>query len=272
MNELAGIGKSYRTSLSQVLEKNFGVITPQLVSETLNVSNQEAGRLLARWCQSGWLARIKRGAYIPVPLDSTSTNVATEDPFLVAELIYKPGYVAGFSAIKHWDFSEQIIESVTYFTCKKIKDRNPSHGGIKYKLKTITPQKMFGLKTLWFGSHKVKISDPTKTIIDLLDDPKVVGGMGIVCDFFSEYQDSEYYNCDLLFQYAQEINNKTIFKRLGLLFETKFETSEENLSLILKSISTGISEFDPTIPSDHIITRWGLRTSQYWKTEYDRKK
>ena len=272
MNDLSGIGKSYRTKLSSILEKNFGVITAKLVSETLDASTQEAGRLLSRWCKNGWLVRIKRGAYIPVPLESTSTNVVTEEPFLVAELIYRPGYIAGFSAVKHWDFSEQIIESVTYFTCKKVKIRNPSHGGIKFKLKTVTSKKVFGLKTLWIGNQKVKISDPTKTIIDLLDDPKLVGGITIVCDFFSEYLNSEYCNIELLIKYAQEMNNKTIFKRLGLLFETKFEASEEILSLILKNISTGLSEFDPTIPSEYIITRWRLKTSRYWKMEYDRKK
>ena len=130
--------------------------------------------------------RIKRGAYIPVPIDSTSSNVVTEDPFLIAELLYGPGYIAGFSAVKHWDFSEQIIETITYFTIKKVKHRNPSHGGIPFKLKTIIPQNLFGLKTLWVGSKKIKISDPTKTMIDFLDDPKLVGGMSIVCDFFAE--------------------------------------------------------------------------------------
>jgi predicted transcriptional regulator of viral defense system len=272
MNELSGIGKSYRRKLSRVLENNFSVITAKLVSETLNISIQEAGRLLSRWNKTGWINRIKRGSYIPIPLESTTNKVVVEEPFLIVDSLYGPGYIAGFSAIKHWDFSEQIIESVTYFTLNKVKNREPVHGGIKFKLKTITEHKVFGLKPLWIGSKKIRISDPTKTIIDLLDDPKIVGGITIVVDFFSEYIESDHYDLELLIQYAHQMKNKTIFKRLGLIYETMFNVNEEELSIFLSNISSGFSEFDPTVPSKYNIVRWKLKTSEFWKKKYDRKK
>ena len=272
MNELTGIGKSYRKKLSRVLEKNYSVITAKLVSETLKVPIQESGRLLSRWNKSGWIKRIKRGSYIPVPLESTTSKVIVDEPFLVGDSLYAPGYLAGFSAVKHWDLTEQIIESVTYFTLKKVKNRNPIHGGIKFKLKTISKHKLFGLKTLWIGSKKVRISDPSKTMIDLLDDPKIVGGITIITDFFSEYIDSEHYDFDLLIQYAHQMNNKTIFKRLGLIYESMFKANEEVLSILLKNISSGFSEFDPTVSSKYNIVKWRLKTSEFWKKKYDRKK
>ena len=272
MSYLLGIGKAYRNKLSRVLETNKGVITPKLVSETLNISLQESGRILSRWNKSGWIKRIKRGVYIPIPIESTTSKVALEEPFLVADFIYRPGYVAGFSAVKHWDFSEQIIESVTYFTLKKVKNRNPIHGGIKFKLKTISDYKLFGLKPLWIGSRKISISDPTKTMIDLFDDPKIVGGITIIVDFFKEYFESDHYNIELLTQYAHQSRNKTIFKRLGLIYETMFNANEEVLAKFLKNISSGISVFDPTVPSKYNINKWKLKTSEFWKTRYDRKK
>ncbi len=272
MDELSGIGKSYRNKLSRVLENNYSVITPRLVSETLKIAAQESGRLLSRWNKSGWIKRIKMGAYIPIPLESTTSKVIVEEPFLVVDSLYGPGYIAGFSAVKHWDFSEQIIESVTYFTIKQVKNRNPVHGGIKFKLKTISRHKLFGLKTLWFGSKKIKISDPSKTMIDLLDDPKIAGGITNITDFFSEYIDSEDYNVDLLIQYAHQMNNKTIFKRLGLIYETMFNANENVLSIFLENISSGFSVFDPTVPSKLNICKWKLKTSEFWKQKYDRKK
>jgi predicted transcriptional regulator of viral defense system len=272
MSELSGIGKSYRNKLSRVLEKNYSVITAKLVSETLNISVQESGRLLSRWNKSGWIKRIKSGAYIPIPLDSTTSKVIVEEPFLIVDSLYGPGYIAGFSAVKQWDFSEQIIESVTYFTLKKIKNRNPVHGGIKFKLKTISEHKLFGLKSVWIGSKKIGISDPSKTMIDLLDDPKVVGGITIITDFFSEYMDSEHYNIELLIKYAHQMKNKTIFKRLGLIYETMFNAEEDVLSIFLKNISSGFSEFDPTVPSKYNVAKWKLKTSEFWKNKYDRKK
>jgi len=272
MSELSGIGKSYRNKLSRVLENNYSVINAKLVSETLNISAQESGRLLSRWNKSGWIKRIKRGSYIPIPLESTTSKVIVEEPFLVVDSLYGPGYIAGFSAIKHWDLSEQIFESVTYFTLNKVKSRNPIHGGIKFKLKTITEHKVFGLKSLWIGSKKIKISDPSKTIIDLLDDPKIVGGITIIIDFFSEYMESDHYDLELLIQYANQMKNKTIFKRLGLLYETIFNADEDVLSIFLKHISSGFSEFDPTVPSRYNIAKWRLKTSEFWKKKYDRKK
>ncbi len=272
MNQLAGIGKAYRSKLSRVLEQHAGVITPKIVAEVLGVSTQESGRLLARWNRRGWVHRVKRGVYLPISLSSTSTEPVVEEPFLIAESIYGPGYVGGFSAIKHWDLSEQIIETVTYFTRKKIKNRNPTYGGVKFRIKTVVEHKIFGLKTLWVGSKKISISDPTKTIVDLFDDPNLVGGMTIVNDVFSEYFESDYYDFDLLLSYILQIGNKSIFKRLGFLLDTGFSVSDEPLFALRENMSKGYSIFDPATASTCTVSKWRLKTSRSWKMLYDRKK
>ena len=272
MVPLAGIGKSYRNKLSMVLEHNFAVITVDRVAETLNVHHQEAGRLLSRWCKNGWLKRLTRGAYVPVPLEATSSDVVAEEPLLIVDALYAPGYIAGYSAIKHWDFSEQIFETTTYFTTRKIKNRYPFHGGVKYQLKTIKAYKLFGLKPLWFGSKKVMISDPAKTLVDILDDPKIVGGISIVCDVLAEYMESTHYEPDAIITYARRMNNKTIFKRLGFLLETRFSLDKELSEELLTNVSDSYSHLDPTIQSHHSIAKWRLKISASWKDEYDRKK
>jgi len=91
---LAGIGKSGRVKLSRLLESNPRVITSAIVSDLLSMPLKESSRTLSRWCRSGWLYRIKRGVYIPVPIDSTSGKIILEEPFIIAESIYQPGYVA----------------------------------------------------------------------------------------------------------------------------------------------------------------------------------
>ena len=272
MKNLAGIGKKSRSDLSMVLEKHAGPITPKIVAETLNISTQESGRLLSRWNKSGWMHRVKRGVYIPASLSSTSITPVIEEPFLIADAIYGPGYIGGFSAVKHWDLSEQIIETVTYYTRKMVRIRHPTHGGVKFKLKTIAEHKHFGLKPIWIGSHKIYVSDPTKTIVDIFDDPKVVGGMAIVQDIFGEYFESEYYDFELLVQYVHKINNKSIFKRLGFLLDTCFPIGQAELSLLRENISEGYSIFDPSTTPKQTISKWRLKTSRSWKALYDRKK
>lgn len=271
MSQLSGIGKAYRSKLSRVLEQHAGVITPKIVAEILQVPTQESGRLLARWNKHGWVHRVKRGVYLPVSLSSTSTAPVIEEPFLIAEAIYGPGYVGGFSAVKHWDLSEQIIETVTYFTRKKIKNRHPIHGGVKFHIKTIVEHKIFGLRHIWIGSKKIPISDPTKTIVDLFDDPNLVGVMTIVNDVFSEYFESDYYDFDLLLSYILRIGNKSIFKRLGFLLDTSYSINEKQLLILSKNMSEGYSVFDPATASTCTVSKWRLKMSQSWKDLYDRK-
>ncbi len=269
---MAGIGKKSRERLGKVLETNPAVMTSAQVVKELNVSNTEACRLLSRWHKSGWLHRVKRGVYIPASIESDGDNFTIEEPILIADSIYAPGYVGGFSAIKHWDLSEQIIETTYYLTTKKVKDRNPVHASTKFKLKTISEYKIFGIKSLWYGSKKVKISDATKTIVDILDDPKLVGGMTIVNDVFNEYLESDYANHDLLIEYAEKMNNKTIFKRLGFLVDTLSSENSVSFNNLEAHISSGYSEFDPLVKGDVIVDKWKLKVPLSWKKKYDRKK
>ena len=272
MGNLAGLGKIGRTRLSKVLECNPRVITSATVVEVLSLSPKEASRMLSRWCKNGWLSRIKRGVYIPVPIDSISSNIILEEPFVIAESIYHPGYIGGFSAIKHWDLSEQIIETIYYFSTRQLKKRNPIYGSIKFQIKTIKENKIFGTKNIWYGSKKVKVSDPTKTIVDILDDPKLVGGMSVVYDVFKEYVETKYCDFKMLINYAKKMNNKTILKRLGFMIDVKFNEIPNGFTDIRENISSGYSKFDPIVNSKWIVEKWKLKVPASWKKEYDRKK
>ena len=272
MSRAAGIGKIYREKLGLVLRSNPGVIMANHVSEVLDINRQEAGRLLSRWHKGGWISRIKRGAYIPIHISSKTNEAVIEELNLVADLLYRPGYIGGFTAIKHWDLSEQIIESITYFTLNRIKDRHPSYGGIKFTIKTISNYKVFGLKSLWYGRHKVQVSDPSKTIIDMLDDPKIVGGIRVVSDILSEYIESDYFEMNKLIEYGKKMKNRTIFKRLGFLSELKLGHTNKAIRNIRSLVSPSYSDLDPTLHCKYLLKDWKLRVSKSWKFEYDRKK
>lgn len=272
MNPLSGIGSKSRRRLKAVIEAKGSILTPKLVSNTLSLPQMESARLLARWCNAGWLKRIKQGVYWHVPLESNPHEIALEDPWIVADHLFSPGYIGGFSAIKHWDLSEQIFEPVVYLTTNLVINRDTTLGGIKFKLKTIRPYKIFGTKTIWKNSIKIKVSNPTKTIIDFLDDPISGGGMRVIEDFFIEYWESKYKNIDLLIKYAKKMRNKTIFKRLGFLLEIKGLVSLPMIELLRKNISSGYSAFDPSMKSKYILRRWSLKLPHSWKNEYDRKK
>ena len=183
----------------------------------------------------------------------------------MANSLFAPGYIGGFSAIKHWDFSEQIFETTTFLTTKKISERQPIIGNARFLLKTIAMYKVFGTKMIWIDNIRIAVSDPSKTLIDLFDDPSLVGGMRIVQDVFLEYQKSKYFDIDKLIAYAEQMRNKTIFKRMGFLFEKIGLNQYIEKYDLTKRISKGYSTFDPLMKNNKIIRKWNLKIPEIWK-------
>ncbi|MDE0119803.1 MAG: hypothetical protein OXM55_07335 [Bdellovibrionales bacterium] len=122
------------------------------------------------------------------------------------------------------------------------------------------------------NDNGVKTSFPSKTIIDLLDDPHFGGGMRVVQDLFIEYWDSKYRDIKLLIQYGRKMRNKTIFKRLGFLLEINELADNRTIKSLQNKISAGYSTFSPSAKSKFFIRKWNLQVSTMWKQEYDQLK
>ena len=135
-------------------------------------------------------------------------------------------------------------------------------GGIQYRLKITKQKAFFGLETVWRNNVKMKVSDPTKTIIDLLNDPVFGGGMRPIIDFFKEYLKSEHNSLNLLIEYAAKMNNHTIFKRLGFLMESLQPQKTNFIKKCKNRISKGRSQFDTTIKGTIFIPKWSLLIPQ----------
>ena len=81
------------------------------------------------------------------------------DPWILIPRLFDPAYVAGWSAAEHWELTEQIFRSVCVVTGR----------------------------TVWRGGTKVQVSDPHRTIIDMLDEPSTGGGIRHVDDCLGVY-------------------------------------------------------------------------------------
>lgn len=265
MKDISGIGPLSRERLSKVLRFSKSVITVGHVSEVLNISNIESGKLLSLWAKKGWLYRIKRGIYISVPLESSDGEPAIEDPWIIADAVFSPCYIGGWSAAEYWDFTEQIYQSICIITTQAKRNKEISLGNVDFYLKTIPSVKMSGYKGVWRGQVKVRISDPGRTIADMLDDLKLGGGIRPTSEILINYMKSKYKNLDMLIQFSEQLGNKSIFKRLGFLLEKYFPDEDETISICQKKISSGYTKLDPDIDSNRIVTRWKLRMPEYWK-------
>lgn len=264
MSELSGLGPKSRKRLSRVLRTTKGTITPGEVARVLNLTEQRSSIMLSYWNKQGWVKRVQRGLYIPIPIEASSKDISIEDPWLIAMRLFEPCYIGGWSAAEYWDLTEQMFNSIMVMTGKRPNNRNPNIGGTKFKLKSISSEKMFGLKTEWKGKAKVQISDPSRTIADMLISPSVGGGIRPVKDVFKNYLKSENRDIDLLIKYCKQLKSGTIFKRLGLLLEMDAPEEMIAIDICRDNLSQGYSKLDSALKCEKIITRWKLQVPTSW--------
>jgi predicted transcriptional regulator of viral defense system len=265
MESIAGIGKTDRERISAVLRGTKGTISVDEASSILGVATTDAAKMLARWAKNGWMARVRRGLYVPVPLESRTTDVALEDSWLVADRLFSPCYMGGWSAAEYLDLTEQIFSTVIVMTVKRPRDRNPNIKGTSFLVRTIPEKAMFGLKPVWRGEIKISISDPTRTILDILADPSLGGGIRSVKDMFINYLKSEKKNLEQLIEYGKLLGNGAVFKRLGFLLEITAPDETRIIEQCRDNLTAGNTKLDPKLNNDKLITRWRLWVPENWK-------
>ena len=69
MKTVGGLSRGSREQLARVLRDSKEAITVEQAATSLGLSSNEAARKLSRWAQQGWVSRVRRGLYIPVPLE-----------------------------------------------------------------------------------------------------------------------------------------------------------------------------------------------------------
>jgi len=262
---LSGLGKTSRAQLAAVLRKSAGTVTPPMAAETLSTSRVEAAKLLARWAEQGWLRRVRRGIYVPVPLESERADSSPEDAWIIAEAAFAPCFISGWSAAEHWGLTEQVFRTVLVSTARRFRDREPRMAGIDFRLRTVSEKEFFGLKTVWRGRTRVKVSDPSRTIVDLLSDPSLGGGLRSSADMLQNYLASkEHRNVGQLVSYAETLGVGAVFKRLGYLLLRFAPEEREAIARCARSLTKGNAKLDPALPAKRLVTAWRLWLPEGW--------
>lgn len=264
MKPMSGLGRADRERLSAVLRGTRGTLTVVEAAEILKMSRSSAAKLMSRWAKKGWLSRVRRGLYIPVPLESRTADIPLEDAWVIADKLYSPCYIGGWSAAEYWDLTEQIFRTVIVLTMQRPRERKPIIKGTEFLLRTVSDKAMFGLKPVWRGQVKVNISDPTRTIIDMLNDPLLGGGLRSSIDMFNNYMGSEMNDLELLINYADQLGNGAVFKRLGFLLEKFADNEQIVIDQCRERLTAGNAKLDPALKATKLITRWRLWAPERW--------
>lgn len=251
-----GLSATSRSQLSRLLRDNPSVVTPGEAAAVLGLTPVLAARRLAAWSRAGWLARIRRGAYVPVPIESESPDIALEDPWAVAAAMFEPCYIGGWSAAEHWGLTEQIFSSLCVMTTKRPHDRKPVLRKTRFDLHTVPATHFVGLKTVWRGGTRVQLSDQARSIIDMLVNPALGGGIRHVAEMLTTFLHENPKDAVKLIDYAAKLQIGAIYKRLGFLLQRDHPDQVALIAECQVKLSTGYAKLDPALPTDQLVTTW----------------
>ena len=259
----SGISGRNRRLLATLHRSVSGPFSVQEAASALVLSTPRTHRLLAYLADRGWLLRLRRGLYSLVPLEAIHAQEWTEDPWVVAAKLYgTSSFIGGWSACEHWDLTEQIFRDTVVITTRRMRSAWDEVQGFTFRVKRTKPDRIFGIRSVWRGRTRVNVSDPSRTVADIVSDPSLGGGIRHVADILETYFESEYLDKDLLACYVKRLGNRTAFKRLGYLAETIDIGSPAFLQDCRDHMSSGTSLLDPSLPArGPYLRRWNLRVN-----------
>jgi predicted transcriptional regulator of viral defense system len=247
-----------RERLSKLLREGGELLTVEHAARILDVSNDDAAKAMARWCNQGWLSRIKRGVYVAVPVEAASADRALEEAWVLIPELFGPAYVGGWSAAEYWDLTEQIFRDICVFSARPIAKRRQVIHNIPFVVTHAAPEQHFGTKPVWKKDKKILVSDPAKTIADMLSNPWTGGGIQHVTDCLKQFFKSDHFNAEQLVEYAEKLRNGAVFKRLGYLTAQTLGENHPLIATCEARLTKGNAYLDPASKGDRLITHWRL--------------
>lgn len=236
-------------------------------AEVLGVDRRRAALVLSRWRGQGWLRRVGPGLYAPVPLDLVGSEQVIADPWILVPVLFGDCYIGGWTAAHHWELTEQLFNDIVVYTTRRIVKKRTTAQGASFVLHHVSKKRFFGLKRLWRGSTKVAISDPARTLVDMLASPEVGGGIDHVADCLTAFIRSKEADAETLLQYAVQVANGAVFKRLGFLAETLVQDAAL-ADACRAHLTLGYARLDPSLPSAKLVTTWRLWIPTHWEARW----
>ncbi len=236
-----------------------GLLTTEGSAELLGVAPHQASLTLGRLVGRGWLARVRRGLYLVLPLEAGRNGAAIEDPWVLARALYAPCYIGGSTAAEHWGLTEQLFRSTFVVTAAAVRHATETFLGSELHLVRASPERVARAAILWRGRERIAVSDRELTIADALATPGWLGGVRHLVDVLRGYRESEEWNPKRLIERLDEIGSGAAFKRLGYLAETALDADHELVSSAFTRRTTGLVKLDPAVAErGRISARWRL--------------
>lgn len=224
-------------------------------------NRQLARHLLSMASRKGLLKRLKRGVYLIVPLEAGPERQWSETSFVIADALANPAVIAYLSAIRHWNWTEQLPGTVYVQTTQRMSKPQRKIIGVNYRFVRVASAKLFGLKEQRIDSQSFMVTDREKTLVDCADRPDLAGGIVTIVQAIDEA--AREIDWQVLDRYLARYPNGAAIKRLLFLIERSNIEIPETAGLMerwRRKLTAGIVSLDPGLPAEGpILTRWRLR-------------
>ena len=145
-------------------------------SDILDMPREGTRKLLAYLASRGWLSRVRHGLYATIPLETSNVEAWFADPWVVAAKTFPPCYIGGWTALHHWELTEQLFRPVVVFSTKRVRSKERFIQVTTFRIRQLKKGQLFGTKPVWRERARVQLSDPERTLVDTLDHPEIGGG------------------------------------------------------------------------------------------------
>lgn len=127
----AGLSRANRAFVAQLNRDLAGPFTPEQAARAAGVDHARAARLLRHLAEQGWVARVQRGLYATVPLEAEDPQHWSADTWTVAATALAPGYIGGWTALHHWDLTDQVFATIVFITSRHVPRRQRTIGAAR---------------------------------------------------------------------------------------------------------------------------------------------
>ncbi len=262
-NNITGLSSAEAEFLSMVASESGGELTNNSATKFWG-SRELTKKKLYQLRKRGWIIRLERGKYSIVPLEAGPSRQWSQDTYLVAAALVQPAAIAYWSAIRHWNWTEQIPRIVyVQTTARKMVPRRTVLG-VQYECVRVDTRKFYGHIQEWRNGKPVLITSKEKTLVDCADDVRRAGGIEELAKAIKA--GAAEISWERLNACAQRFPNRAVLKRLGFLIEALIPDLSRQAVVILAEwrtrLSTGITSLQPGgITKGQITTRWRVKVN-----------
>lgn len=175
--------------------------------------------LLAYHQKQGHILRVRRGLYCVVPSGSDPATCPV-DAYLLAGKMSDDAVLAYHTALEFYGKAYSVFEELQYLTgwaTRPVTFRSYRFRPVRFPKKlTAKGKQLFGVKEMDRDGITVRVTTLERTLVDLLDRPDLGGGWE---EIWRSLETVEFFDLDLVVQYALLLENATTVAKVGFFLE-----------------------------------------------------